>query len=713
MTLGGITALYRVGIAAAALTAAAAGHAQSIEFVDGMTFVGLSGDGNTVVGQSFGQASYWTKAGGVKTIPVLGSSSIAKFCSIDGKQIVGEVSTASGKGVFWFNGTTVDVLAPTDSKGDYTVFGCDGTGDRVYVGRSRGGFVITRTSSVQVNGGSGMAPDGSLYGEESDFDDYAFTNAVWWDTNGFKNVVAHGSGFAAMGRIEHGYFTCVGLTANHKWFAAGSEYLEYEKEPGPQYDRAVMKTNGRFWETGSYGSPVGSPTFPSGDGNGVFFGASGDYFLQDVHDPLNHFYNVVGPQLSGFDINTYDGMSQDGLVFIGTATNSTGKHSFYMQLASTIGSSSYHLVPYQHNVITSPGVLKTPIGWPASAVLATQPAHGTVTVNSDGGFDYMPSGNFVGRDTFQVRNGAGTQLGKPGTVVLHVGVPSSLRLTSSSVYGAAGTAVRGNVTLNFTAKSRITLNLKSTHPEAASVPSTVVVPVGSSSVTFPITTHATDSDVTTTLVATLDTVSVTAGLTIKRNVPATLSVPQILGSNTAGVTGHIYLTGPAGPAGVHVLLKVLNGVLTVPSSVNVAPGETSASVPIGVQANVSRIVGITANGKLFPVNVIGLVRASSGNLFSPKSLTVSRPPTFSTTLRTTVCWFNGDSIPHSVTSDKSFGPNSDSVYPDGIPPGKYYYYTVDPAIPAGTNIFYHCKFKGAAGDGSHVGAGMAGCLTVK
>lgn len=39
-------------------------------------------------------------------------------------------------------------------------------------------------------------------------------------------------------------------------------------------------------------------------------------------------------------------------------------------------------------------------GQPLTAVLATGPAHGTLTLNADGSFIYTPTGNFVGVDTF-------------------------------------------------------------------------------------------------------------------------------------------------------------------------------------------------------------------------------------------------------------------------------------------------------------------------
>lgn len=707
-------ALLRAVLLFGALFVAALASAQSIQYLDSMTIAGLSHDGTTVLGQTLSQASYWTKAGGVQSIPVLGNYSIAKYSSTHGEQIVGEVATPTGTGVFWWDGKTVDIIAPSGSEGGYKLLGCDATGNSLLVDIPNvAPYVCTRTTRTFAGNfhANGMSPDGFIFGYSYGHEDGQFKNAIYQDLTGHGALLKHGTNQTGSGRHDQTSYQTVGLTADHHWFVAGGEEVYSDSHPEQGIRRTVMYTPVGDWTVGTAGQPPGVPTFPTEDGNGVLFGGAGDFYLQDIHQPLGSFRGDVRSQGIDVQITSVTGMGSDGLTFVGTCTDSTGSHSFYLQLASTIGSTNFNIAPYTANNIPAPGVLKSPLGWPLEPVLVSQPAHGTVALYTDGSFTYTPLGNFTGRDSFQVRNKAGAQA-KYGTVVLHVGAPTSVTTSVSSVYGASGIAVRGRVNLNFTAKNPITIKLKSTHPEAATVPATVVVPTGSSGQTFPITTSATDADITTSIVATLDTVSATCPLKVMRNAVTKLSVPQILGSLKT-LNGHIYLTGPAGPAGVHVVLSVVNGVLSVPGSVNVAAGETSAVVPITIQANMSRIVGINANGKLFPVNAIGVVKASPGTLFTPRALTISRPPAFPTTLATTVCWFNADSIPHSVTSDQPGGPNSDTQYPTGIPPGKYFYYTVDPTLPAGTYIYYHCRFKGAAGDGTHIGTGMAGNLVVK
>ena len=80
-----------------------------------------------------------------------------------------------------------------------------------------------------------------------------------------------------------------------------------------------------------------------------------------------------------------------------------------------------------------------------------------------------------------------------------------------------------------------------------------------------------------------------------------------------------------------------------------------------------------------------------------------------------IVWTNDDTDPHTVLRDPqnavAIGPNSDAVLPNGIAPGESFSWLV-PNVPSGTVFYYHCRFHGAAGDGSSVGTGMAGLIEV-
>jgi plastocyanin len=82
-----------------------------------------------------------------------------------------------------------------------------------------------------------------------------------------------------------------------------------------------------------------------------------------------------------------------------------------------------------------------------------------------------------------------------------------------------------------------------------------------------------------------------------------------------------------------------------------------------------------------------------------------------------VVWTNVDEEePHTVTSDPGTtpgGPNSDTQFPNGLGHDLSYNWTVPSGAVSGTKWFYHCRFHGSPGNGTTLGAGMAGSVTVK
>jgi VCBS repeat-containing protein len=66
------------------------------------------------------------------------------------------------------------------------------------------------------------------------------------------------------------------------------------------------------------------------------------------------------------------------------------------------------------------GVLLNDTGGPVSAVKVTDPAHGTVTLNSNGTFIYTPNPNYAGPDSFTYQASDGTNLSNVATVTINV-----------------------------------------------------------------------------------------------------------------------------------------------------------------------------------------------------------------------------------------------------------------------------------------------------
>lgn len=67
-------------------------------------------------------------------------------------------------------------------------------------------------------------------------------------------------------------------------------------------------------------------------------------------------------------------------------------------------------------------------------------------------------------------------------------------------------------------------------------------------------------------------------------------------------------------------------------------------------------------------------------------------------------------VPHTVTRDVTSIPGPDSPT---LSFGQVYNFTVPLNVAHGTNIFFHCQFHGAPGNGSSFGPGMSGVLRVK
>ena len=80
-------------------------------------------------------------------------------------------------------------------------------------------------------------------------------------------------------------------------------------------------------------------------------------------------------------------------------------------------------------VVAAPGVLANdtdPNGDALTAVLVTNPAHGTLTLNADGSFTYTPTGGYTGPDSFIYRaRDASNNLSADTNVALTVTLPGT------------------------------------------------------------------------------------------------------------------------------------------------------------------------------------------------------------------------------------------------------------------------------------------------
>ena len=128
-----------------------------------------------------------------------------------------------------------------------------------------------------------------------------------------------------------------------------------------------------------------------------------------------------------------------------------------------------------------------------------------------------------------------------------------------------------------------TVALTNSAPGLVTVPTSVVVPAGSQSVTFPVATVQTSTQTTASIQATYpDGTSVTGTLTLFASPTATslaLSPASVAGGTVS--TGTVTLSGPAPAGGADVSVSSGNvAVATVPATINIPEGATSGTFTI-------------------------------------------------------------------------------------------------------------------------------------
>jgi hypothetical protein len=144
-----------------------------------------------------------------------------------------------------------------------------------------------------------------------------------------------------------------------------------------------------------------------------------------VFNPDGSFSYAPAPGFMGTDSFTYhanDGYFDSNLA---TVTIKVG--------APVANDDSYTMTANTKLSVNAPGVLAndtSPFGTPLTFLLVSGPAHGTLSIssNGDGSFAYLPATNFVGTDTFTYEATDGIATSAPATVTIKVMSPSSATL---------------------------------------------------------------------------------------------------------------------------------------------------------------------------------------------------------------------------------------------------------------------------------------------
>jgi photosystem II stability/assembly factor-like uncharacterized protein len=174
-------------------------------------------------------------------------------------------------------------------------------------------------------------------------------------------------------------------------------------------------------------------------------------------------------------------------------------------------------------------------------------------------------------------------------------IPSSLGLYPSSV--TAGTSSGGLLTLSTDApEGGAVVVLSSSAPAVATVPANVTVQAWMPNAWFTVSTLSGGPSGTVTISATYSGVTTSAVLTVNPAVTLaslTLSPASVTGGTPA--TGAVTLTSAAPPGGAVVTLSSSNAAAaSVPASVTVPEGVTSATFPASTKACISGSVAIFA-----------------------------------------------------------------------------------------------------------------------
>ncbi|MGO9640860.1 MAG: malectin domain-containing carbohydrate-binding protein [Candidatus Acidiferrales bacterium] len=168
----------------------------------------------------------------------------------------------------------------------------------------------------------------------------------------------------------------------------------------------------------------------------------------------------------------------------------------------------------------------------------------------------------------------------PGEIVV-----SSLSLNPANVVGGSANST-ATVTLNGPVPAGgALLNLSSSNA-AATVPASVTVAEGATSMTFPVASESVSSSTTSTITATYNNSSANATLTVSPLTVSSVSLnPTTVLGGAGNSTGTVTLNSPAPSGGVSVSLSSSNpSAATVQSSVPVGTALTSATFPITSQA---------------------------------------------------------------------------------------------------------------------------------
>jgi hypothetical protein len=169
----------------------------------------------------------------------------------------------------------------------------------------------------------------------------------------------------------------------------------------------------------------------------------------------------------------------------------------------------------------------------------------------------------------------------------------SITITASPTL-APGQSVPLSVTLSSAAPAAVTVSLSSNNPNVAAVPASVTIPAGQASPAAQPTVTGVNFGSATITASAAGYATGTANVAVSGSLSFTQQTSTITGLATENLT--VTLSAPAPAAMTVNLSAVPSGVVSVPSTVTIAQGATSASVPVtGLSLGTATITASAAN----------------------------------------------------------------------------------------------------------------------
>ncbi len=241
------------------------------------------------------------------------------------------------------------------------------------------------------------------------------------------------------------------------------------------------------------------------------------------------------------------------------------------------GFSAFDGVPV---TFSAPGVMANDyfsVGGLVTLVIGT--THGSLSLNSNGGFTYTSNVGYVGTDTFTYRVAKGTQTsGNALATITVASLLSSISVTPASVAG--GASATGAVTIGAPAGAGgVAISLSSNNTTFAHVPSSVTIPAGQTQANFAVTTSVPSVNQNVTLTAQRQSVTRTTPFTVRPVELASLTAAPVRVTGGTSVVGTVTLTGPANGPKV-ITLGDTSTAVAEPGTVTVLSGAKTATFTI-------------------------------------------------------------------------------------------------------------------------------------